>query len=510
MSADQVSSCGQEKPCSSHESQAPQSVSSQGTQLRNLDCDSENCHRNFRIFDCSEEPDQIGALRRLTQLCHQWLRPDLRTKEQILDQLVLEQFVLCMPLHLQALVKETGVKTCKDLEDMLRNNRNTQKWSIVRVGEHEYLVQESEGEVAQAQAGDSDDVAGVSRRRESCVQRTAPDGSQVWGELRTLQGRGQDVLLPETGSGESAPEGEGPTQSSEKDPALDGEEATAAECREPRRPRGPAPSARAKDGKEPQEGLGRRSGGADAPSPRASETAAAASAQGGSTGRPRSPRRSRRRKLDTASTSQEGPGAGAPHVHSRASPGRAGPSSAPSPGATEPGGHPAGREASRPPRFECSVCKKRFRYESQLLTHRRTHTGEKPFRCPCGKGFLQRSDLRVHGRIHTGEKPYACGACGRSFAHQSTLLGHRRVHTGERPYACEFCEKTFNHRGNLNVHRRIHLGLKPFKCPECAGTFRQLGTFRRHLNTHQKRPPDDSVFRPVFGPKSEAEANDEL
>ena len=82
----------------------------------------------FRRFSSSEESDPIKALRRLRELCGLWLRPDLHTKEQMVDRLVLEQFVMCMPPEIQVLVRSSGAETCKDLEEVLRNKQKLKKW----------------------------------------------------------------------------------------------------------------------------------------------------------------------------------------------------------------------------------------------------------------------------------------------------------------------------------------------------------------------------------------------
>ena len=40
-----------------------------------------------------------------------------------MDRLVLEQYMFCMPLECQVLLKESGVQSCKALEDVLRNKQ---------------------------------------------------------------------------------------------------------------------------------------------------------------------------------------------------------------------------------------------------------------------------------------------------------------------------------------------------------------------------------------------------
>ena len=61
------------------------------------------------------------------------------------------------------------------------------------------------------------------------------------------------------------------------------------------------------------------------------------------------------------------------------------------------------------------------------------------------KKFKINSDLTSHRRVHSDEKPFACPDCDEKFKRSSEMNVHRRtIHTGEMPtYVCHECEKKF-------------------------------------------------------------------
>ncbi|KEY71052.1 hypothetical protein S7711_00876 [Stachybotrys chartarum IBT 7711] len=134
-----------------------------------------------------------------------------------------------------------------------------------------------------------------------------------------------------------------------------------------------------------------------------------------------------------------------------------------------------------------------FTQKSKLERHLQVHTAFKPVSCDiCGQRLSGRQALEQHRRTHTGETPWKCSwpGCGLAFKQQSACTMHQRTHTGDRPLQCEHCGKTFAESSNLSKHRRTH---EPplYKCMICMeqGTVKECSRqdqLRRHILTCHK------------------------
>ncbi|XP_066471613.1 zinc finger and SCAN domain-containing protein 30-like [Tiliqua scincoides] len=90
--------------------------------------------QHFRQFCCQDLGDPRRMYRQLQELCCQWLKPEKHTKEEILEVLILEQFLASLPVDVQTWIQAGGPDSFAQavalLEDFLvsRSEANPETW----------------------------------------------------------------------------------------------------------------------------------------------------------------------------------------------------------------------------------------------------------------------------------------------------------------------------------------------------------------------------------------------
>ena len=133
---------------------------------------------------------------------------------------------------------------------------------------------------------------------------------------------------------------------------------------------------------------------------------------------------------------------------------------------------PFGPEGGPEGEFTCTVCRKVFKREMNLVFHMTTHRPKQP---------------RAMQDDHVGVLPITCQDCGKTFGTKYQAKKHylRRHFEGEKPYPCSRCGKRFVVKEDLTMHMKScgHV----YSC-ECGIRLCSLGALKRHCKHFGHEP----------------------
>lgn len=146
-------------------------------------------------------------------------------------------------------------------------------------------------------------------------------------------------------------------------------------------------------------------------------------------------------------------------------------------------------------------CTNAYAKKSLLVQHRRSHTGERPFKCSnCDRSFLRKSHLTAHQVSHQSqqEKPFHCSVCGKGVNTSQHLRRHEITHTKSFKCTHKGCDESFYKHQSLR-HHLLSVHEKSLTCTICNKTFTRPYRLAQHnIKYHSETPTYQCDYKGCF------------
>lgn len=152
--------------------------------------------------------------------------------------------------------------------------------------------------------------------------------------------------------------------------------------------------------------------------------------------------------------------------------------------------------------YQCCFCPKWFKYRSVLDIHMRSHTGERPYKCPyCEYAGTQHNCLKLHIQRHHPREYMLNHADtlgnkgpGLSISSSPPNLSSMSGATDSSSYRvscfspvnCPICGRVSPSPGYLKIHMRSHKKSLDHVCHICGRGFKEYWYLSTHLKTHER------------------------
>ncbi|XP_061476401.1 zinc finger protein with KRAB and SCAN domains 7-like isoform X2 [Rhineura floridana] len=500
--------------------------------LRGAALRREKQRQHFRRFCYQEAGGPREAYGCLQERCSQWLRAERRTKEEILELLILEQFLAILPPEIQSWVKERGPESCAQVvilaEVFLQGQEEAERWQLQPLPAPfvEVAASSPEAEQAPSDSGQGQPCQEVKREEEEEEEAAAFVVTSLDKGQRSLSAEGSKTPeQPEAGRQYGAPRQREENNSSR--PCYDGRGDAPKTWHRPEFQQQPDrgerleefPPCQRKEQRASQESgyrpVSERKRKNQRVSPQQAEPSGRRAGELLSQGeywedsaedqrrwvKQRQRQRSHCQRLaKTPPDSGEGFKEDSRHLKrdmvsgSRKSP----------PQLADRGKGLACKGPFMPHQpiyggsgvHSCSYCGKTFCAQLQLSIHERAHAGKKPYQCSrCPRAFSQRSHCIAHERAHSRRNLCQCSSCGMTFSQSWLLLLLERTHVCKKHYKCSYCAKSFVWKSQIILHERTHAQEercnqeKMYKCSVCEESFSHRWLCAMHEGIHTGDKP---------------------